>query len=134
MKDHSFPGHDFGHIDRVHLLCHKLVELEKADVNMLVLEAAALLHDVGRDLEKNHPSLDHAEESAKIAKRFLLKINFPCDLIKFVLNAIRSHRYSKDILPEILEGKILQDADRLDIYGAIGIAMTFSYGGVHNRE
>jgi uncharacterized protein len=103
-------------------------EEEKADP--LILEAAALLHDVGRSLE----GVDHAEKSAEIAEKLLAECSFPVAKIPQVLYAIRMHRYSRGAEPDTLEAKILQDADRIDISGAIGVAMTFAYGGSKNTE
>lgn len=54
--------------------------------------------------------------------------------IEKVADAIRTHSYSKRLVPQTLEGKILQDADRLDAIGAIGLARTFSVGGSENRS
>ena len=59
--------------------------------------------------------------------------SYPTEKIEKVADAIRTHSYSKKATPASLEGKILQDADRLDAIGAIGIARTFSVGGSENR-
>ena len=132
MKRNHFCGHDLSHVLRVHKLCEFIGRPESAD--MSILEAAALLHDLGRTAEKLDPKIDHAEISAKIAEGILKKVSFPEEKIDNVLYAIRTHRFSKGIMPLTLEAKILQDADRIDISGALGIAMTFSFGGAHNRE
>lgn len=132
MKKSYFGGHDFSHVLRVHNLCKKLGKKEGAD--MEVLEAAALLHDLGREEERKNPEIDHAEKSAEIAEKILKEIGFVQDKIPKVLYAIKVHRFSKGVRPTTLEAKILQDADRIDISGAIGIAMTFAYGGAHNLE
>jgi len=132
MDEHCFPSHDFSHVLRVQRLCKVIGEAENAD--MLILYAAALLHDLGREAERKNPSVDHAEKSAEIARTLLEKVHFPRDKIPAVLYAIKVHRFSKGASPTTLEARILQDADRIDISGAIGIAMTFAYGGAYNRE
>jgi uncharacterized protein len=132
MSKNCFTGHDFSHVLRVQKLCKVIGKQENAD--MMVLLTAALLHDLGRNDERKNPSIDHAERSAEIAKEILQKTEFPCGKIPAVLYAIRVHRFSKGMTPTTLEAKILQDADRIDISGAIGIATTFAYSGVYNRE
>ena len=67
MDENHVSGHDFAHAERVTNLCKLIGEIENAD--MLILETAALLHDLGRDAERKDPSIDHAPESAKIAER-----------------------------------------------------------------
>jgi uncharacterized protein len=128
VRQHTYAGHDQTHTIRVHKLSRIIGQKEKADLP--VLEAAALLHDIGRSYEH----ADHAEKSAEIAEELLKKCEFTEDKISKVLYAIRMHQFSKGTTPETLEAKILQDADRIDISGAIGIAMTFAYGGAKNIE
>ncbi|MBO3799781.1 MAG: HD domain-containing protein [Candidatus Brockarchaeota archaeon] len=120
------PGHDWLHAERVYRMCMKIREREGGDPE--VLAAAALLHDVGvqNELEQN---VDHSEESAKIAGEILREIGFSSHKIKKVQEVIRQHRFKNSVKATTLEAKILQDADRLDAIGAIGIARTFSYGG-----
>lgn len=130
MQEHNFSGHDFAHVLRVKKLCKAIGEKENAD--MPVLLAATLLHDLGRDIERKDPTIDHAERSAEIAEEILRKVGFPTEKIPAVIYAIRVHRFSKGVTPTTLEAKILQDADRIDISGAIGIAATFAYGGAYN--
>lgn len=132
MNEHHFSGHDFAHALRVYKSCKTIGEKENAD--MPVLLAAALLHDLGRDHERKNPAIDHAEKSAEIAEEILRKVNFPPEKIPAVIDAVKVHRFSKGVTPNMLEAKILQDADRIDISGAIGTATTFAYGGAHNRE
>lgn len=136
VREHLFeefsPGHGYGHLIRVFNICRKIAPEEKTDLQ--VLEAAALLHDLGRERERRKPNLDHAEESAKIAKVILKEIDFPQEKAPEVLHAIRSHRFSRGPEPETLEAKILQDADKVDISGAVGIATLFSHGGAHNKQ
>lgn len=122
----SMGGHDWLHVERVHDLCVKIGMKEGADLD--VVRAAALLHDIGMRTEVER-RIDHAEESAKIAAKILREVGFPAGKIGRVVYAIRAHRFSKKLKPKTLEAKVLQDADRLDAIGAIGVARAFAYGG-----
>ena len=119
------------HTKRVLALAIKIGLEEEADLE--VLKAAALLHDVARSLEDEKKIEDHALEGSKIAKRILKRCNFSTEKIEDVIYCIRVHRYSKKIKPKSLEAKIIQDADRLDMIGAIGIARAFSRAGAFNN-
>jgi uncharacterized protein len=119
------------HTERVWLLAKKIGENEKAD--LVVITAAALLHDIARSLEDENKIDDHAVEGAKIAREILKKSKFYPEKINDVLHCIKVHRYSKALEPESLEAKIIQDADRLDMIGAIGIARVFSKAGALNN-
>ncbi|MCW3997829.1 MAG: HD domain-containing protein [Candidatus Bathyarchaeota archaeon] len=105
----------------------KIGQKEKADLK--VIKAAALLHDVARSLEDEGKISDHAAEGAKIAQIILRKIKFYPEKIEEVIHCIKVHRYSKRLKPKSLEAKIIQDTDRLDMLGAIGIARVFSRAG-----
>ncbi len=129
----SPSGHDFAHVRRVHALCCRLAYMEQAPVLRPVLEAAALLHDIGREYERKDPAVDHALKSAELAEPILRKAGFPVQHIPQVLQAIRAHRFSTKRMPESLEAMLLQDADWIDASGALGIATTFAYGGAHDR-
>ena len=125
-------GHDYEHTLRVYSLCMKLAELE-GGVDIQVLKAASLLHDVARPLE-HKLGVSHATKSAEIAKEILEGTDFPGGKIEKVCRVIRSHRFTEGVEPQDLEGKILQDADRLDAIGAIGIARAFMFGGKTGRS
>ena len=124
-------SHDFFHTQRVYNLATIIAKKEKADLE--IVQAAALLHDIGRHLEEKDPTLCHAEESAKMAPAILKSINFPENNIDKVMHCIKVHRYSKGLKAETKEAEILQDADRLDALGAICIARVFSKGGEKKR-
>lgn len=126
----SDPSHGFDHVLRVARFCEIVGKGEKADMDVLM--PAAYLHDIARGLEDADPSLDHAKEGASMAHEFLNSIgNSKAGEIAY---AIRVHRFSKGIVPETLEAKILQDADRLDALGAIGIYRTIGHSVGRNRE
>jgi uncharacterized protein len=124
-------SHDFEHVMRVFKNAAIIARKEKADIRMIT--AAVLLHDIvsypKSDPRSKNSSLESAEESKKILK----KHDFTKDEIKIITDAIRDHSFSRGVIPQTLEGKILQDADRLDALGSIGIARTFAVGGAENR-
>lgn len=132
MLEGRDPGHDFEHIMRVYKNAYKIGREEGAD--MKVLLAAALLHDLVVYPKGSAKRSKSADDSADIAEKILEKRGWPRATIDRVSYCIRTHSYSKRIRPVTLEAKILQDADRLDALGAIGIARTFSVGGSENRK
>lgn len=120
-------GHDWWHIYRVWNMAKKLAKAEGAD--MFIVEVAALLHDIAdRKLNNGDEKL-----GLKKVQEFLLSVIDDKKTIQSILSIIENYSYTshlknkKNILS--LEGKIVQDADRLDAIGAIGIARAFSYGG-----
>lgn len=123
--------HDKSHVKRVYNLAVRIAKEEGAELD--VIKAAVLLHDVARALEDEGKIEDHALESAKMARKVLKEVNFPKDKISEVLQCIEMHRFKKGMKAESLEAKILQDADRLDIIGAIGLARVFTRGGWSNQ-
>lgn len=124
-------AHGFDHTQRVFNLCLKIGKFEGANLNVLL--PAALLHDIGRDLEE-HLGANHAETAEYLAKDFLKQINYPKQYIEGIFEAIKSHRTSSETPPPTLEAKILSDADKLDSLGAIGIARVFTFGGSRGRD
>ena len=128
------PAHDFEHIIRVYKNA-EMISKQEESVDLDIVLAAALLHDLVVYPKGSSKTINSADDSAEIAKKILLEYkNYPREKIEKVADAIRTHSYSKRLIPETLEGKILQDADRLDAIGAIGIARTFSVGGSENRS
>ena len=128
------PAHDFQHILRVYKNAEMISKQEKS-VDLDVVLAAALLHDLVVYPKGSTKTINSADESAEVATKILLEYkNYPIERIEKVADAIRTHSYSKKLAPSTLEGKILQDADRLDAIGAIGLARTFSVGGSENRS
>ena len=126
------PAHDFYHIMRVYKNA-KLIG-QREGTNMEILLPAVLLHDLVVYPKGSDKSSKSSDESADLAENILQSYNYPQDKINQIGDCIRAHSYSKRLIPRSLEGKILQDADRLDALGAIGIARTFSIGGSENRK
>lgn len=121
-------AHDAEHIYRV-LSNALVIAREETRVNYDILIAACLLHDVGRPDQIRDPSLCHATVGSDKAYKFLIENSFPESFAEHVRNCIRTHRFRKNDQPESLEAKILFDADKLDVVGAIGIARTLVYKG-----
>lgn len=121
-------GHDAAHSLRVYRTALLIAESEEGcDVEIVAL--AALLHDA------DDHKLFHTENNAN-ARSFLTARKVAPEKIKRICEAINAVSFSQNRgkRPETLEGKIVQDADRLDALGAIGIARTFVYGGEHGRS
>lgn len=126
--DGTDGAHDLGHLDRVWANAQEIaLELGGADLDILL--PAAYFHDAV-NLPKNHPDRASASQaSADWAAAYMAQTDFPVAKIPAVAHAIAAHSFSADITPETLEADILQDADRLEALGAIGIARMFHVGG-----
>lgn len=122
-------AHDKEHIYRVLYTALDIAGTEQ-DVDYDVLICACLLHDIGRKEQFEDPRLNHAEVGADKAFTFLSEHGFSEDFTRRVCDCIRSHRYRKRNPPSSTEAKILFDADKLDVCGAIGIARTLLYKGI----
>ncbi len=126
------PAHDFEHVLRVYSNAERICKKEKANTKLVL--TAALLHDIISFPKSDKRSKTSSTKSAIKAKKILQKLPYSDDEIKIISDAIESHSFSKNKTPKTLEGKILQDADRLDALGAIGIARTFAVGGAEKRS
>lgn len=114
------PAHDFSHVERVVANAVMIARAEKA--SEAISGIAALLHELF-NLPKNHPDSSKAGDiCAEHARALLLREDAPAALVGPVCDAIRDHAFSKGVLPDALESRVLQDADRLDALGAIGLA------------
>jgi len=125
-------AHDFEHIMRVYKNAKKICKKEKANEKLVL--SAVLLHDIVSYPKSDKHSKLSSIESAKKSKQILKKYKFSKDEITIISDAIRDHSFSQNKIPESLEGKILQDADKLDALGAIGIARVFATGGSLKRS
>ena len=124
-------AHDFEHVMRVYKNAQKICILENANEKLVL--SAALLHDIVSYPKSNKRSKLSSIQSAKKSEQILKKYNFSKEEIGIISDAIRDHSFSQNTTPRTLEGKILQDADRLDALGAIGIARVFATGGSLKR-
>ena len=111
-------AHTFDHSMRVYSLSMQLSKGLR--VNMRVLEAAALLHDVGRPQEEES-GVSHSILSGEMSRECLRELGYTAEEIQQITDAIRTHRFSENLEPRSLEGLILSDADKLDAMGAIGV-------------
>lgn len=113
------PAHDWAHIGRVAATAKKIAELH--DVNLECVLAGVYCHDLV-NLPKDHPDRKNASTlAAKEAEPLLREAGFSEDEIQVINRAIIEHSFSKGLKPSCIEAAIVQDADRLDALGAIGI-------------
>ena len=124
-------AHDFEHVMRVYKNAKKICQKENANEKLIL--CAVLLHDVVSYPKSDKRSKLSSFESSKKSIQILQKYDFSEEEILIVSNAIRDHSFSQGRVPETIEGKILQDSDRLDALGAIGIARVFATGGSLGR-
>jgi len=128
------PVHDFDHVLRVVRLAERLAKAEGADVR--IVRTAALLHD-SRGSAPGGDGNDRAEHhiaSAIFAGDVLKEKGWSADQIKAVQHCIRSHRYrGGEDEPQTAEAKVLFDADKLDVLGAIGAARTIAYAALDGQ-
>ncbi|MEK6255752.1 MAG: HD domain-containing protein [Chloroflexota bacterium] len=120
------PIHDFEHVLRVYRMAERLAAAEGADLD--IVQAAALLHDAeGSAPGGEGARASHHEASALFAKEVLEAEGWDQERIEAVAHCIRAHRYRSTEAPETIEAKVLFDADKLDVLGAIGAARTIGY-------
>jgi len=121
------PAHDEGHVKRVVANARALSEKEGADLAIVL--PAAWLHDCV-SVAKNSPERSSASRlAARRAGGWLQKEGYPAEHIAGIEHAIVAHSFSARVAPQTVEAKVVQDADRLDALGAVGIARTLMLGG-----
>ena len=119
-------AHDVEHIYRVWQYALDIAGREGgADTGLLTV--ACLLHDVGRAEQFADPAVDHAVRGAEKAYVWLIENGYPAGFAGAARDCIQTHRFRSDAPPQSLEAKILFDADKLDVCGAVGIARTLFY-------
>ena len=127
-------AHDINHLHRVWANAQALMAASadaegENTAQPLVVMAACYLHDLV-NLPKNHPERAGASRvSAAQARVALTAIDFPAQLLDDVAHAVEAHSYSAAIAPRTVEARIVQDADRLDALGAVGLARLFYIAG-----
>ena len=123
--------HSFDHSLRVYQLGEWLAQLEGADIE--IVRVAALLHDSCGSSPTSDLRQEHHLASAEFAEQVLTGEGWQKDRIEAVLHCIRAHRFRSTEQPQTIEAKVLFDADKLDVIGAIGIARTIAYSALTNR-
>jgi uncharacterized protein len=120
------PVHGYDHVVRVYRMAEKLAVEEGADIE--VVRAAALLHDAAGSAPGGEKRSEHHEYSAEFAVDVLKKEGWSSERIAAVQACIRGHRYrNTGAPPATIEARVLFDADKLDVLGAIGAARTIAY-------
>ncbi|RLE60911.1 MAG: phosphohydrolase [Thermoprotei archaeon] len=126
-------SHGYPHVFRVRNIAWKIVEVEKLQVDPLVLDLAVILHDAGRGLGD-----PHALYSAYFAEGFLRNKGLCDEKLSIIINAILYHSYSyarkHGIQPLSVEAKVLSDADKLDALGTVGFLRVFLHGQEYGRS
>lgn len=125
------PAHDALHVRRVMANARRIAEAEGADVDVAV--TAAMLHELF-NYPKDHPESSRSGDvCAEHGVALLREHGFADEFIARVAYCIRVHAFSRGIVPETIEAKVLQDADRLDAIGAIGVARLFATSAAMQR-
>lgn len=125
MRD---SAHDREHIYRVFYTALDIAESEPS-ANLEILAAACLLHDIGRPEQFANPELCHAEVGSKKAYEFLIGIGWTEERANHVRDCVYTHRFRSENPPQSIEAKILFDADKIDVSGAVGMARSLMYRG-----
>ena len=126
--ENEYSGHDYFHTLRVFKMATRIAKNEGADVK--IVQLAALLHDV--DDRKLSPE---TYQNQTHARNFLRENGVDVDVIEHICQIIREISFgANNAAPTTKEGQCVQDADRLDAIGAIGIARAFAYGGNRGRH
>ncbi|MGC6426703.1 MAG: HD domain-containing protein [Akkermansiaceae bacterium] len=121
------PAHDLQHIERVVLNTRALAETEGLPLEVLL--PAAYLHDCVH-IAKDSPERSQASRlAADRAIEFLREKNYPAEHFRAIHHAIEAHSFSAGISPRTIEAKVLQDADRIDALGAVGLSRCLMLGG-----
>ena len=131
MEGNSFSGHDYLHVQRVYNLANYIGKIEGA--NELILRPAVLMHDLGRIDEAKNPAIKHATASIVYANDILNEIDFPKQYKEAVLHIIKFHSWKNTAEAQTIEHKVMQDSDKLDALGIIGIIRAFDVGGANGR-
>jgi len=121
--------HDFDHVMRVYRMAERLALAEDADLE--IVRAAALLHDAEGTTPGAEERATHQHASAEFAARVLAAEGWQADRTAAVLHCIRAHRFRDDSEPPATpEARVIFDADKLDVLGAIGAARTVAYAAL----
>lgn len=121
-------AHDINHLHRVWRVAQTLLDAHP-EADALVVLAGCYLHDTV-NVPKDHPDRAKASQmAARLARQMLTDAGFPVDKLDAVAHAIEAHSFSAAITPTTIEAQIVQDADRMDAVGAVGLARMFYTAG-----
>lgn len=128
-------AHGWEHISRVYTLANHIAEKEGAD--LFIVGIAALLHDLGHtttSTPQQENTGHHTDGSITLAAEIMHRYKIPDQLQQPIIHAILAHSFSRGIEPQTLEARVLQDADRLDALGALGIMRWSIVGAQRSNE
>jgi uncharacterized protein len=131
-------SHDWEHTLRVLGLCRQIGPREQAD--MVVLCAAAYLHDIGRAAQdRSNGGVCHAAKGAEMAAAILAPLDLEARRKENIIHCVRTHRFRGGQIPGTIEARVLFDADKLDAIGAVGVARAYLFAGelgarLHNPD
>jgi uncharacterized protein len=126
--NNEVTAHDYSHSERVMKIAKYIGEQSSYGVDLEIIQVASITHDI---IDKKVAIDVDAATKELISK--LIEIGYEQNQIDHILDIIQNMSYSTGRIPKTEEGKIVQDADRLEAIGAIAIARTFAYGGKLNR-
>ncbi len=131
----SCSAHAMDHVMRVYTICLQLAKYESG-IDLDVLKTAALLHDVARvkEFKDKTGSIDYAALGTEMATKILRTLCYSEEKIALVNHCIAAHRFRGNVKPQTKEAKILFDADKLDVLGAIGVARSFMMAGEYGQR
>lgn len=134
-RELSCSAHEMQHVMRVYNLCLHLAKYESS-IDLDVLKTAALLHDIARvkEFRDKTGSVDHAALGVEMADKILRTHSYSEEKIVHVKHCIAAHRFRGKVRPHTREAKILFDADKLDVLGAIGVARSFMLAGQYGQK
>ncbi|MCL6271964.1 phosphohydrolase [Sansalvadorimonas sp. 2012CJ34-2] len=131
LHDHETDdySHDLSHFQRVWKTAQKIMAEETRPVNALTVLAACYFHDIVT-FPKNHPNRSKSSQfAAQKTAEILGELKFPAELIENTCHAVEAHSFSANIPTRTPEAEVVQDADRMEAIGAIGLARVFYTGG-----
>jgi len=122
-------SHDLGHFRRVYLMALRIADGENADTDGLVMMAAAYFHDVVNPPKDSPLRTKASGLAAEKAREILTQMKFPEDKLEAVAHAIKAHSFSAGFEAKTLEAKIIQDSDRMESLGAMGVCRNMYVSG-----
>ncbi len=125
--DHTDGAHDVWHLRRVWVLAQQIAAVEGGDLE--VIEAACFMHDIINPPKDSLDRKQAASLSAAHASQFLAAQGVAAPKVNAVAHAIEAHSFSAGVTPRTIEAQVVQDADRLEALGALGIARCFNVSG-----